>query len=161
MYLGSSTFIGGLLVYSSALNFIFLCKLLWSETLNSVSFQVIRFFLRLLQVGFKEFIYCVGVPFGDTERFNDISFLVEKFNLWVETAKIFDLKILEFVWPFGLDEGLDLWVGSKLACADFENCFWILFRSTSAGLFLAAFNALFLDFLDAKDCHTMNKAAVT
>lgn len=98
----------------------------------------------------EELLDSVGVPLGDAECLNDISFLVEELDLWVESAQIFDLEILELVGSLGLDEGLDLRVSAELASAHLKNGFWILSSHRPARLFLAAFDALLFDLLEAK-----------
>ena len=56
----------------------------------------------------KEFLYCIGVPFGDAEGFLEGAFLVVKLDDWIETAEIFNLKILKLAGTLRLDKGLDL-----------------------------------------------------
>lgn len=56
----------------------------------------------------KEFLYCICVPFGDTEGFLEGAFLIVELDDWIETAEVFNLEILKLARTLRFDEGLYL-----------------------------------------------------
>lgn len=117
--------------------------------LNPVCPQIFRF-VFVLQVRLEEFFNRVGVPLGDWECFDDISFLVVEFDLRIEAAKIFDLKILELVGPLGLHERLNLRVSSEFTCANFQHRFRVFFRAGRRRFLLTALKALLFNLFESK-----------
>lgn len=93
---------------------------------NPVCSQIVGLVLGLLEMCFKELLDRIGVPLGDAERFHHVALFVEKLDLRVEAAQIFNLQILELARPIRLDEGLDLGISAELAGAHFEHSFRVL-----------------------------------